>query len=241
MDLTGHPHHWVGMGEAGKAIELLKAEMAKDLVFCGRVQRPNFSAMKVDWTGMKLLPRLALAGARGDDALLAFIVKEMESYGFRVVGPDQVLGALLAREGVWTAQQPSEEHQSDIARGRDVVAALGRLDVGQGAVISRGLVLAVEAAEGTDRMLARVAELPADFLGTAAERRGVFVKMSKPGQERRIDLPTVGVDTVRLAAAAGLAGIAVEAGGALVLDQAAMAATADAAGLFLLGFEKSGA
>lgn len=239
MDLSGHPHHTVGMGEAGKAIEILKSEGARDLVFCGRVQRPNWSDIKVDWTGMKLLPRLALAGARGDDALLAFIVKEMEGYGFRVVGPDQVLGELLAKAGVWTRTAPGDADTADISRGREVVAALGKLDIGQGAVISRNLVLAVEAAEGTDRMLARVGELPAEFLGVSGDRRGVFVKMSKPGQERRIDLPTVGVETVHRCAAAGLAGLAVEAGGALVLDQDAMVRAADAAGMFILGFEKS--
>jgi hypothetical protein len=238
MDLSEHPHQRVGMGEAGKAIEILKAEGARDIVFCGKVQRPNWSDIKVDWTGMKLLPRLAMAGARGDDALLAFIVKEMEGYGFRVVGPDQVLGELLAKEGVWTKAAPSDEDWADINRGKEVVGALGRLDIGQGAVISRNLVLAVEAAEGTDAMLARVRELPAEFLSGAGPRRGVFVKMAKPGQERRIDLPTVGVETVQRCAAAGLAGLAIEAGGALVLDQEAMVRAADAAGMFILGFEK---
>lgn len=238
MDVSSHPHHWVGMGEAGKAIQLLKSEGAQDIVFCGRVQRPNWSDIKVDWGGMKLLPRLALAGARGDDALLAFIVKEMEGHGFRVVGPDQVLTDLLARTGLWTQTRPAEEDAADIARGREVVAALGKLDIGQGAVVSRGLVLAVEAAEGTDRMLGRVGELPPEFLGAPGNRRGVFVKMSKPGQERRIDLPTVGIETVRRCAAAGLKGIAVEADGALVLDRDAMVRAADAEGMFILGFSK---
>jgi hypothetical protein len=241
MDLEGHPHHKVGMGEAGKAIDLLKAEGARDIVFCGRVQRPNWQDIKVDWTGMKLLPRLAIAGARGDDALLAFIVKEMEGYGFRIVGPDQVLGALLAVSGVWTTAHPSPEDLADVKRGREVAATLGQLDIGQGAVVSRNLVLAVEAAEGTDRMLARVRDLPPEFLGTPMARRGVFVKMSKPGQERRIDLPTVGAETVKRCAEAGLAGIAVEAGGALVLDREAMVKAADEAGMFMLGFEKDSA
>jgi hypothetical protein len=163
----------------------------------------------------------------------------MEGYGFRVVGPDQVLGALLAQAGVWTRTAPTDADLADIARGREVVAALGRLDIGQGAVVSRNLVLAVEAAEGTDRMLARVGELPADFLGTHDARRGVFVKMAKPGQERRIDLPTVGLETVQRCASAGLAGLAVEAGAALVLDKDGMVRAADAAGMFIQGFEKT--
>jgi hypothetical protein len=238
MDMRAHPHHWVGLGEAGKAISLLKSEGAEDIVFCGKVQRPNWSDIKVDWGGMKLLPRLALAGARGDDALLAFIVKEMEGHGFRVVGPDQVLSDLLAQSGLWTTDAPNDDDAKDIARGQEVVAALGKLDIGQGAVISRGLVLAVEAAEGTDQMLARVSELPAEFLGVPNQRRGVFVKMSKPGQERRIDLPTVGIETVRRCAAAGLKGIAVEAGGALVLDRDAMVRIAQEHGMFILGFSK---
>lgn len=236
--IEAHPHHWVGIGEAGKAFDLLRKEGAKDIVFCGRVTRPNFKDMHVDWEGIKILPRLAAAGARGDDALLGFIVKEMETRGFRVVGPNDVLQDLLAPRGLLTKKAPGEDDLRDIERARDVVATLGSLDIGQGAVIARGLVLAVEAAEGTDRMLERVAALPDDLRGHSHDRRGVLLKMSKPGQERRIDLPTVGLETMQRAITAGLSGIAVEANGALMLQREAMVAAADAAGLFLIGIER---
>jgi DUF1009 family protein len=228
------------MGEVGKALAFMKSQGVQDLVFCGRVQRPNFSDMRVDWTGVKILPRLALAGAKGDDALLAFIVKEMEGYGYRVLGADQVLADLLATAGLWTKTSPTPEQQADIDRGREVVRAMGLLDIGQCAVISGGLVLAVEAAEGTDRMLARVAELPAELKGDPENRRGVLVKMPKPGQERRIDLPAIGLETLKRVASAGMAGIAVEAGGALVMDRQALIDFADSHGIFVLGFEKAG-
>ncbi|HAH09171.1 MAG TPA: DUF1009 domain-containing protein [Alphaproteobacteria bacterium] len=235
--ISAHPHHWIALGEAGKALDLLKHEGAGELVFCGRVQRPNFADLRVDWTGMKLLPRLAMAGAKGDDALLSFIVREMEGYGYKVVGPNDVLKSLLAPAGVWTDTQPSDQDHLDIKRAIQVVSTLGALDIGQGAVVANGLVLAVEAAEGTDRMLDRVAMLRQ--AGSSALRSsGVLVKMSKPGQERRIDLPTVGVETIRRMEQAGLSGLAVEAQGALALDQAAMAALADDHGMFILGFER---
>ena len=125
----------------------------------------------------------------------------------------------------------------DIARGASVVAALGDLDIGQGCVVCEGLVLAVEAQEGTDAMLERCAALPETIRGTVNRRRGVLVKRPKPAQERRIDLPTVGVSTVEKVAAAGLAGLAVEAGGALMLGRAEMQATADRLGVFIVGFE----
>jgi DUF1009 family protein len=137
---------------------------------------------------------------------------------------------------VWGAHAPSDAHRRDIARAAKVAAATGALDIGQGVVVCDGLVLAVEAQEGTDQMLRRVAELPERLRGTQAARRGVLVKRPKPIQERRIDLPTIGVRTIEGAARAGLSGVAVEAGGALVVRRADVIAAADAAGLFVFGF-----
>src|SRR5262249_25890747 len=124
---------------------------------------------------------------------------------------------------------------ADAAKAMDVAQAIGQLDVGQGAVVCDGLVLAVEAQEGTDAMLARVAELPQEIRGSAEARRGVLAKTPKPIQERRVDLPTTGVQTLERAAAAGLAGVAGEAGAMVVLDREAVTEAADRLGLFVWG------
>jgi hypothetical protein len=178
---------------------------------------------------------MVAAARKGDDALLREVVAAYEEAGFQVVGADRLLAALLAPEGALGTLSPGERDWRDIRRAAAVVASLGVLDIGQGAVVCDGLVLAVEAQEGTDEMLRRCARLPAELRGGPDRRCGVLVKRPKPQQERRIDLPVIGVETVRLSAAAGLAGVAVEAGAALVLDRAAVAAEADALGVFVLG------
>lgn len=166
----------------------------------------------------------------GDDGLLSALVRELETVeGFRVVGPESLLPESLATAGVYGVVRPDEQALRDIERGIDVARGIGDLDVGQAAVVQAGLVLAVEAVEGTDAMLERCRGLRREGPG------GVLVKVRKPGQESRVDLPTIGVSTVEGAAAAGLDGIAVEAGGGLVVDRAAVVERADEAGLFVIG------
>jgi hypothetical protein len=143
---------------------------------------------------------------------------------------------LLAQPGAWGAVAPNPQQQKDIASAAKIAAAIGSYDVGQGVVVCDGIVLAVEAQEGTDAMLRRVSELPMTVRGTPEARRGVLVKRPKPIQERRIDLPTMGVRTIEGAAKAGLAGVAVEAGGALVVRRDEVIAAADRAGVFVVGF-----
>ncbi|MEP7210867.1 MAG: UDP-2,3-diacylglucosamine diphosphatase LpxI [Alphaproteobacteria bacterium] len=226
----------VSIGEVGKHIDLLKAAGCEDVVFAGIVKRPDFGHLKLDMKGAMLLPKVIAAAGRGDDALLRVILGAFEDAGFRVVGADDVLADLLAPAGPLGAHRPALEHWVDIRHAARVASAMGGLDIGQGAVSCAGLILAVEAQEGTDHMLERCASLPEAIRGTAAQRRGVLVKRPKPMQERRIDLPTVGVQTVRLAANAGLAGIAVEAGGALVINRAETTELADRLGLFIYAF-----
>jgi len=168
--------------------------------------------------------------------LLRVFVEAAEEAGFSVIGAEQACPEILAGAGPLGAHAPDERALKDIARAAQVAAAVGAWDIGQGVVVSHGVVLAVEAQEGTDRMLARVAELPEAVKGVGQARRGVLVKRPKPGQERRIDMPTIGLATVQAAASAGLAGVAVEAGGALVLQRAQALELADAAGLFVYGF-----
>ena len=223
-----------GIAEVGKCVRLMRQAGCDALVMAGVVARPDLSALAPDWRGVALLPRVVRAARRGDGAVLDVLVEAFEAEGFLVVGADEVSGALGAGAGPLGAHAPSEADRADMAKAAAIVAALGPFDVGQGAVVRDGLVLAVEAAEGTDAMLARVAALPPPGEG---QPRGVLLKRPKPGQELRVDLPTIGVRTVELAAAAGLAGVAVEAGAALVLDRDAVARAADAAGLFVHGYE----
>lgn len=235
--ITDMPHAWTGLGSVGKTLKLMRQHGCTAIVLAGIVKRPDFSTLKLDLTGVRLLPRVMKAARGGDDQLLSVLVAFFEEQGFAVIGADEVMTALLAPEGILGRYRPGAEDSADIARGIAVVRRLGDLDIGQGAVVCREVVLAVEAVEGTDAMLQRVQDLPDHLRGSVEERRGVFVKLPKPAQERRIDLPTIGVQTIERAAAAGLSGIAVEAGGTLVLDREAVVAAADEAGIFIMGFD----
>jgi len=227
--VDGVPHQWVPLGAVGRTLGALHAAGSEEVVLIGPVRRPSFATLKLDWRGMQLLGKLGLRAGRGDDRLFQAIVGELEAEGFKVVGADQVMGTLLAPEGLLTRAAPDAAARRDIAQGIQVAARLGELDVGQAVVVQHGLVLGVEAAEGTDRLLARCAELRRDGPG------GVLVKLKKPGQERRADLPTIGPATVEAAAAARLEGIAVHAGQCLIIDQERVVERADRRGLFVVG------
>ena len=224
--IQGVAHRWLPLGAVGRALEALRAAQVEDVVLIGALRRPALASL--DRRGMQLLARLGLR-RQGDDQLLRAIVAELESEGFRVLGADQLLEGALAPEGPMTVLRPDDEALRDIALGVEVAERLGDLDVGQAAVVQQGLVLGVEAAEGTDALMRRCAPL------RRAGRGGVLVKVKKPGQERRADLPTIGPDTVRVAAASGIAGIAVHAGHCLIIERAEVVAAAERAGLFLIG------
>jgi DUF1009 family protein len=235
--ISRYPHRWLGVGEIGGMVTCLKRENCVELTFAGRIKRPEWSSLKLDTRGTMLLPRVLEAVRRGDDAIVRVFVTAFERDGFRVVGPDQLLNDLVAPEGPWGRVSPSAVDLSDIRRAAAVLAALSPFDVGQGCVVCEGSVLAIEAAQGTDAMLREVAALPESARGTPASRRGVLVKMPKRGQERRADLPGLGPATIEGASVAGLVGIAVEAGGALVVGRRRVVADADTRGLFLIGFD----
>lgn len=234
--LDKHPGAAHGLGQMGARMDAMREAGCDAIVLIGQVARPDLKTLELDEVAHAMLPALLAAMPQGDDALLRAVLAEHERAGFRVVGADQVMHDLLAPEGVWGGVAPNDRHKRDIAKAAKVAAASGAFDIGQGVVVCDGLVLAVEAQEGTDAMLRRVAELPETVRGTPQARRGVLVKRPKPIQERRIDLPTLGVRTVEGAAAAGLAGIAVEALGALAVRRAEIVAAANRAGLFVYGF-----
>ena len=203
--------------------------------FAGQVARPDFSALKPDRKALKYMPSVAKASRRGDEALLQAVVAAFEAEGFAIVSPQSIAKTLLAPEGrVGRVTIPAGARE-DILKACETAREMGRLDIGQAAVVCDGVVLAVEAQEGTAAMLRRVAALPVAVRGTPALRKGILAKMLKPGQDGRTDLPTIGVETVQLAAAAGIAGIVVEAGRAFILEREAMVELADREGMFVMG------
>lgn len=226
-----------GIAEFGRCLDLLRGAGCRSVCLAGVVKRPDFNALKPDLKGLAILPGAVAAARNGDDALLRYLLQLFEREGFRVEGAHQVMDDLTLAAGPLGGLAPSAEALEDAGKAMRVAADIGRLDIGQGAVVCAGLVLAVEAQEGTDLMLRRVAELPAEIRGTPEARRGVLAKVPKPIQERRVDLPTLGVRTIQAAAAAGLAGVVAEAHGLLVVDKAAVAREADRLGLFVLGVE----
>ena len=232
-DFGATPHKWSRLGAAGENLQALREAGVEDLCMVGRFRRPSLSEIRPDLRGAAFLARVGFRSL-GDDALLQALRRELEEReGFRLVGPHEILGDLLAVPGCPTRLVPDETAHADIRRGLEVARALGRLDAGQGAVVQEGVVLAIEAAEGTDAMLARCRALRRDGPG------GVLVKARKPQQDDRLDLPTIGCATVAAAAAAGLRGIAIEAGAALIVDRTEVVEAADRAGLFVVSLESS--
>ena len=233
--VKAYPHEWIALGEVGKVFKTLHAHDCSEVLLAGKLERPKFSEIKLDARAVLVAPRVIAASFKGDDALLRAVVEVFEREGIRVVGSAEAAPGLLAPEGQMGRVAPSQESRDDIVTAFKIVRAMGTFDIGQAAAVCGGLTLAVEAAEGTDAMIARVASLPEHFRGTAAKRRVVLAKAPKPTQDRKTDLPVIGVATVRNAAAVGLAGIAVEAGGALILGKRAVIEEADRLGLFLVG------
>jgi DUF1009 family protein len=228
--LEGVPHAVIRLGAAGEGFRILRENSVEELVFAGGIKRPTVTSLRPDWRAARFFARIGYR-ALGDNGLLTAVIKELEEEGFRVVGTDTILGRSLAPRGPFGRDVPDAQAAADIAHGLAVARALGGLDIGQSVVVQQGLVLGVEAIEGTDALLARCGGLRREGPG------GVLVKIAKPGQERRVDLPTIGERTVAQVAAAGLRGIAVEAGSTLIIDLAAVTEAAERAGLFIIGVD----
>src|SRR5215469_2055798 len=223
---------WYRIGAAADGLSLLRENNVTEVVLAGGVWRPSLVSLRPDWRAAKLFARIGYR-AIGDDGLLSAIVEEIEKEGFRVLGADQLLGAQPVPEGPLGKICPDPQAEADIAHGLRVVRAIGALDVGQAVVVQQGLVLGVEAIEGTDELLRRCGALRREGPG------GVLIKVEKPGQEPRVDRPTIGLHTVALAAETGLRGIAVEAHATIMLDRDEVIRAADQADLFLVGLPRS--
>ena len=230
-----YPHHWIAPVQAGRFLRHARAEGCRDVVFIGTAVRPPFRALRLDWATLRVLPAVWRSYRGGDDHLLSGVARMFEQHGFRIVGAHEVAPEILMPAGPIGSLAPGARDHADIARGLDLLHAIGPFDVGQAAVVAANHVLAVEGAEGTDGMLARIAELRTRGRIPTPVGVGVLIKAPKPAQDRRFDLPAIGPKTVVEAVRAGLAGVAVTAGSAVVAEPAEVATAADKAELFVFG------
>jgi DUF1009 family protein len=223
-------HEWLRLGAGATGLRLLRDNQVEELVMAGGVRRPSLRALRPDWRTLRFLAKIGLRALAdwGDDALFRAIIAELEHEGFRVIGVDTILAHLLAPMGPLGAHKPEGADEADIAAGLAAARAHGARDLGQAVIARQGRVVGVDDRAGTDALIRR-------FAGSG----GVLVKMAKPGQERRADLPAIGSATIAAVAASGLRGIAIEAGATLVLDRDAVAAAADRAGIFVVGVKAS--
>ncbi|MEI7804497.1 MAG: UDP-2,3-diacylglucosamine diphosphatase LpxI [Hyphomicrobiales bacterium] len=238
--VKAYPHHWVRYGQTGRLLRLARAEGCRDAVWIGSMVRPRLSQVRLDLASLLLLPKLLKAFRGGDDHLLSSLGKIFEDHGFRLLGAHEVAPEILVPEGVLGRVQPSERDHADIARALELLRAIGPFDVGQAAVIAGNHVLAVEGAEGTDNMLAHVAQMRSAGRIPSTAGTGVLVKAPKSKQDRRFDLPTIGPRTIDGIARAGLAGLAVAAGATIIAEPEQVIAAADREKLFVIGVRGAG-
>ena len=228
--LAGEHYSVIRFGAIGKAFDILRKHNISELVMAGRVTRPRIATIRPDLKGAKLLARIGAQLMTGDNELLSSIIQFLEEEGFRVTGAEDVVRDLLTPEGMIGSIYPDKRAQADIESGARIARAIGSLDIGQSVIMQNGMVLGIEAIEGTDGLLRRCTELKIE------EKGGVLVKVKKPQQEKRVDLPTIGVETIERLAECGFAGVAVEAGASLILNRREVARRADALGVFVIGF-----
>jgi UDP-2,3-diacylglucosamine hydrolase len=231
--VESYPHHWFRSGRLGYFFRTARREGCRDVVLIGSLVRPSLWQIWPDLPTLRMVPRMIRMFRGGDDHLMSSLMKVFEDQGFRPVGAHEVAPEILVPQDALGRLRPSESDQGDIALGFALLRAIGRFDVGQAAIVAGGHVLAVEAAQGTDEMLAEVAELRRK--GRIRSSGGVLVKAPKPGQDRRIDLPTIGPQTIAGAARAGLVGVAVAAGEVIMAEPERMTQAADRARIFIVG------
>jgi UDP-2,3-diacylglucosamine hydrolase len=234
QSLEGQPHAFIRLGAGGSGLKILRENGVDELVLAGGVRRPSPGELRPDWRTTRFFLKIGfrVLTHSGDDALFRAIIAELEIEGFRVIGVDGILASLIAPLGLIGRVAPDRDAEIDIRAGVVAARGLGERDLGQAVIMRRGDIVDREDVDGTDALIRRC--------GASGKGEGaVLVKIAKPGQERRADLPAIGAHTIAAAAAAGLRGIAIEAGACLVLDRDAVAAAADRAGIFVIGIAAS--
>lgn len=225
-------HEWIRIGQAGTGFKRFKEEGVKEIVLIGTIKRPTLAELVPDFRTAAFFAKLG-AKALGDDGILRALIKEIETENMKVIGIQEVVPELLAKSGVLTKTKPDKEDENDIHRGVEVASVLGRLDVGQSVVIQQGLVLGVEGIEGTDKLLIRCGEY------VRKGKAPVLVKLRKPQQDMRVDLPTIGVKTVENAHKSGVKGLAVHTGNTLIVNEEEVIKLADKYKMFIKGITPS--
>lgn len=221
-------HHWLRIGQAGTGFKIFAQEKVAEVVLIGTIHRPSLADLLPDLRTTAFFARIGLKSL-GDDGILRALVKEIESENMRVVGIHEVLPDLLVKEGILTKQKPDKQALADIKRGTMVAYELGRLDVGQSVIVQQGLVLGVEGIEGTDKLIERCGTYQRKGVGA------VLIKLRKPQQDMRIDLPTIGTQTIENLHKNGMQGLAIHAGNALIVEEEKVLALADKYKMFIVG------
>ena len=227
------PHKWIRIGQAGTGFKLMHEQNVQEIVMIGTIRRPTLSDLVPDLRTAAFFAKIGLKSV-GDDGILRALIKEIESENMRVVGIHEVMPDLLVKSGNLTKHKPDKQALADISRGVEVARELGKLDVGQAVIVQQGLVLGVEGIEGTDKLIERCGTYQRKGVG------GVLVKLRKPQQDMRIDLPTIGTKTIENLHSAGMRGIAIHAGNALIVNEAEVITLADKYSMFICGIEPEG-
>jgi UDP-2,3-diacylglucosamine hydrolase len=240
--VASHQHHWVGFGQFGRFRRIARTEGCREVVMIGSLVRPHLSLKYIwpDLTTLFLLPRFFRLYRGGDDRLLSGIAKILEEQGFQLIGAEQVAPDILMPKGPLGARVPGDGDRADILCGLELLHATAPFDMGQAVAVWNNRILAVEAADGTDAMLAHLADMRHAGRVRTPEGVGALIKAPKTGQDRRIDLPSIGPPTIEGAARAGLAGIAVVAGSVIVAEPLRVIAAADKANIFVVGVDADG-
>ena len=230
--VAGRHHEWLELGEVQKAIDAMHRNNVDKVVMAGPIQRPALSSLALDIRALKMLAKGGLK-VFGDDGLLSLVAKEIEKEGIKVIGIEQILSGVLTKEGLLAGPAPTKISWDDIKRGLQVLNSLGPCDVGQSIAVQEGIVLAIEAIEGTDQMIERAGSLQRDVSGP------ILIKISKANQDKRVDLPTAGPETVNNAIRSGFQGLALEANNSLLLDKDRVIKIAEKNSFFVIGVDQS--
>lgn len=223
------PHTWVHLGQVGKALNFLKQHEITHVIFAGGVTRPGFSSLIPDWKGVQWLSKISYKQV-GDDGLLRQILSLFEEEGYQAISSKDYLPDILVNKGVLGEIEPSSEDLKDLEKGRMILNALDDYDVGQAIIVQQGVILGIEAYEGTKNLILRCGEMKLESGG------GVLVKKVKSNQSRLVDLPTIGIDTIYQLKEAGLKGLALEADGCQILHKEEVIKAANESNLFIIGF-----
>ena len=230
--VAGRHHEWLELGEIQKAIDAMHRNNVGKVVMAGPIQRPALSSLALDTRALKMLAKGGLK-VFGDDGLLSLVAKEIEKEDIKIIGIEEILSGVLTKEGLLAGPAPTKNSWDDIKRGLHVLNNLGPCDVGQSVAVQEGLVLAVEAIEGTDKMIERAGGLKRNVSGP------ILIKISKVNQDKRVDLPTAGPETVNNAIRAGFQGLALEANNSLLLDKDRVLKIAEKNAFFVIGVDQS--